>query len=37
MPIAPVERFPTIEISTNGRGEVDRVLPLTIADTDQST
>ncbi len=35
MPIAPVERFPTIEISTNGRGEVDRVLPLTIADTDQ--
>ena len=35
MPIAPIEQFPTIEVSTNGRGEVDRVLPLTIAKTGQ--
>lgn len=30
MPIAPVERFPVIDVSSNGRGEVDRVLPLTM-------
>lgn len=35
MPIAPVEQFPIIEVSSNGRGEVDRVLPLTIANTGQ--
>lgn len=35
MPIAPVELFPTIEVSSNGRGEVDRVLPLTISGTGQ--
>ena len=35
MPIAPIEQFPIIEISSNGRGEVDRVLPLTIANTGQ--
>jgi hypothetical protein len=35
MPIAQVEQFPIIEISSNGRGEVDRVLPLTILNTGQ--
>jgi hypothetical protein len=35
MPIAQVEQFPIIEISSNGRGEVDRVLPLTILSTAQ--
>ncbi|HUR92228.1 MAG TPA: hypothetical protein VMY38_06085 [Gemmatimonadaceae bacterium] len=30
MPIAPVEQFPTIEVSANGRGEMDRVLPVTL-------
>lgn len=35
MPIAPVEQFPTIEVSPNGRGEVDRVLPLTMPVTGQ--
>lgn len=35
MAIAPVDQFPSIEISTNGRGEVDRVLTLSIPATGQ--
>ena len=35
MPIAPVDQFPTIEVSTNGRGEIDRVLPLSMPATGQ--
>lgn len=35
LPIAPVEQFPAIEVSSNGRGEMDRVLPLTIPDRGQ--
>lgn len=35
MPIAPVDQFPTIEVSANGRGELDRVLPLTLPATGQ--
>lgn len=35
MPIAPVDQFPIIEVSANGRGEMDRVLPLTLPATGQ--
>ena len=35
MPIAPVDQFPIIEMGTNGQGEVDRVLPLSMPATGQ--
>lgn len=33
MAFAPADQFPTIEVSANGRGEMDRVLPLTLPAT----